>query len=122
MAEKTDLLLASDDYLEHFDSRGYLNSRYGGDCKDWTGFRAVQPFYLQCYYEFYQEFHESWDPTTARLLEVGGGPIIYSLISAAPHVKEIVFGEFLETNRREVALWKEGNPAAFNWTPYFRLT
>ena len=120
MAEKADLLLASDDYLKHFDSRGYLQSRYGGECKDWTGYRAVQPFYLQCYHEFYRDFHRCWDPKTARLLEVGGGPIIYSRISAAPHVKEIVFGEFLEGNRHEVTLWKNRDPSAFNWTPYFK--
>ena len=42
------------------------------------------------------------------LLEFGGGPSLYALISAAKHVDKIVFAEYAENNRREVEMWVEG--------------
>ena len=41
------------------------------------------------------------------LLEFGGGPAIFSLISAAKYVDSITFSEYAETNRKEVELWKD---------------
>ena len=82
--------------------------------------RGVQPFYLKVIHDFYSDYHHNWKPETARLLEFGGGPCIYPLISAAPHVSEIVFAEYAEEGRKEVELWKNNDPAAHDWTPYFR--
>ena len=82
--------------------------------------RGVQPFFLESIHDFYRDYHRNWDPDTARLLEFGGGPSIYPLISAAPYVSEIVFAEYAEEGRREIELWKNDDPTAHDWTPYFR--
>ncbi len=65
----------------------------------------MQPFYLKCYHHFYQTFHSSWDPTKARLLELGGGTVIYPLVSAAPYFANITFVDFSELNLEQVKLW-----------------
>ena len=66
-----------DDYSK-FDAATYLRTRYSNP-ED-----GRSKFYLDCFHEFYQQYHTQWDHTKARLLEFGGGPVIVPLISAAP--------------------------------------
>ena len=54
------------------------------------------------------------------MLEFGGGPTIYQLISAAPKVRAIHFADYLENNLNEVKLWKDKSPLAFNWNKFFK--
>jgi hypothetical protein len=49
------------------------------------------------------------------LLEFGGGPTLYQLMSAAEKVKEIHFSDYLKSNREEVRKWKHRESDAFNW-------
>lgn len=56
----------------------------------------------------------------AKMLEFGGGPTIYPLISAAPKVKEIYFSDYLDANLEEVKLWKTCSDNAFNWRNFIR--
>jgi len=56
----------------------------------------------------------------STLLEFGGGPTIYSLISAAAQVNEIHFCDYLKANRDEIKLWKRNSDTAFNWDIYFQ--
>ena len=56
-----------------------------------------------------------------RVLHFGGGPAIYDLISAAPYAEKIIFAEYSEENRKEVAAWRERSPDAHDWSPYFRF-
>ena len=56
-----------------------------------------------------------------RVLHFGGGPAIYDLISAAPYAEEIIFAEYSQENRKEVAAWRERSPDAYDWSPYFRF-
>lgn len=67
-------------------------------------------------------FHRAYEhtPSDSRLLEFGGGPTIYQLISAAMRIKEIVFADYLAVNRREVKLWIDQNKTALNWDTYLR--
>lgn len=58
-------------------------------------------------------------PQDAVMLEFGGGPTIYSLITAAGRVREIHFSDYLDPNLREVQSWREKSRGAFNWGPYF---
>ena len=102
-----------DDY-SRFDAAGYLRSRYPNP-ED-----ARSKFNLHCFHEFYQQYHTQWNHSEARVLELGGGPVIVPLISAAPFVSEIVFSEYAEDNRAQVQLWKDNNPTAHDWMPYFR--
>ena len=99
-----------------FDSSFYLKRRFL-DPEDKE--RGVQPFYLQSIHDFYQKFHNQWNPSTARLLEYGGGPVIYPLISASPFVSEITFSDYADANIKQVVMWKDKQPSAHNWTPYF---
>ena len=104
---------AGDDYSS-FDAVSFLRTRYSNPEEE------RNQFYLRCFHEFYQKHHTQWDVTRSRLLEFGGGPNIIPLISAAPFVSEIVFSEYAESNRKEVQLWKDDSPNAYNWTPYFK--
>ena len=49
------------------------------------------------------------------LLEFGGGPTLYQLISAATKVKEIHFSDYLLSNLTEVKKWVNHDSNAFNW-------
>lgn len=98
---------------------------------------AIQPYsefnprkYIQEYYstlgtenkfllEFYHESYKQVSPD-ATLLEFGGGPTIYQLLSAGLKVKEIVFAEHLQQNRQEVAKWIRGDPDAIDWNDFIQ--
>ncbi|CAF4221398.1 unnamed protein product [Rotaria sordida] len=51
----------------------------------------------------------------STLLEFGGGPTLYQLMSAAAKVKEIHFADYLEVNLVEVRKWVSRSGDAFNW-------
>lgn len=57
-------------------------------------------------------------PEGMLMLEFGGGPTIYQLISAAKKVKEIYFSDYLESNLQVVRKWKNGIEGPFSWDPY----
>ena len=102
-----------DDY-SRFDAAAYLRTRYSNP-ED-----GRSQFYLDCFHEFYQQYHTQWDRTKARMLEFGGGPVIVPLISAAPFVSGIMFSDHAESGRKEVQLWKDNDPNAHDWMPYIR--
>ncbi len=54
------------------------------------------------------------------LLDFGGGPAIYPLISAVTRVDEIHFSDYLEANLEEVRRWIAGEPMAFDWDAFIR--
>ena len=110
------------DYQTYFDPKAYLAQRFStknGEIED-RDYQAVHPFFMECHHGFYSKYHQNWDNQTARVLEYGGGPVVYYLSCAAPYVREIVFAEYLESCRAEVQLWREKDPASHDWTPYFR--
>lgn len=83
--------------------------------------RGVQPFYLKSHHSFYQRFSSTWNASTAKFLEYGGGPVIYTLISAAPFVEEITFSDYQQSNIDAVIEWKKGSSESHhNWIPYFK--
>ncbi len=60
--------------------------------------------------QFLEGFHslyEKYGGVSMTLLEFGGGPAVFSLISAAKHVESITFAEYAESNRDEIVKWKE---------------
>ena len=109
-----DLLRFGEDYIDHFDPRAYLNNYYKGEGDK---VEVEYEFPLKCYHEF-------WSTKIAkknlRVLEFGGGPCIYDLISAAPYAEEIIFAEYSENNRQEVAKWLQKSPDSHDWLPYFK--
>ncbi|XP_065908792.1 phenylethanolamine N-methyltransferase-like [Dysidea avara] len=72
------------------------------------------------YLNFYQTYHKDWEKSTAVLLEVGGGPCIYPLINAAPYVSEIYHSDYVKAFWDEVLMWKNNDPNAYDWSPYFK--
>ena len=102
---------------QNFASKVYLKRRFM-DPTDKE--RGVQPFYLESFHKFYSgKFPAEWDASAARLLEFGGGPTIYPLISAAPHVAEVVFSDYAQSGLDEVSQWQRKDPLAHDWSPYF---
>lgn len=73
-------------------------------------------FLLNFYHSVYKNMKRG-----VKILEFGGGPTIYQLLSASEKAAEIVFADYLECNRREVALWLNGDPKAINWDNYIEF-
>ena len=67
-----------------------------------------------------QKYKNHWDDSSAKLVEVGGGPNIMPLISIAPYVSKIVFSEYAAECRKAVQLWKTGSPEAYDWSPFMQ--
>ncbi|KAI8515224.1 hypothetical protein Bbelb_078150 [Branchiostoma belcheri] len=55
-----------------------------------------------------------------RMLDVGTGPAIHNLISAARHFPNITCAEFCQENREEVERWIHGEEDAFDWDPFIK--
>ena len=105
-------LRVGEDYHNKFDPKAYLNYFNG------TGDQVeASEFSLRCLHEFWWKMAKR----NARVLDFGGGPAIYDLISAAPYAEEIIFAEYSEENRKEVASWRERSPGAYDWSPFFRF-
>ncbi len=68
---------------------------------------------------FHAEVHSRLPPSH-WMLEFGGGPTIYQLISAAPHTDEIHFADYLPANLRTVAAWCARESDAIDWFPFIR--
>ena len=106
-------------YLDEFDPKAYLNlyyaSSHGNPIEKGTmDFQGTQ------LYKFYTKYSFKWNNETARLLEFGGGPVILSLIGAVQYVSEIVFAAYLESERKEVELWRYGKEGAHDWSSHFK--
>lgn len=82
--------------------------------------RGLQPFRMRCFYEFYKRFCSSWDASSAQLLEYGGGPVIYPLISASPYVAGITFSDYQQASLDAVSMWKNQAEGGHDWNPYFK--
>jgi len=110
-------VLSGKSYLNEFDCKVYLSFYYdtNEDSNEDGGFS----FHKQQLYNFYTKYNSKWNNKTARLLEFGGGPVITSLISAAPYVDQITFAAYAESERREIELWKHGKEGAHDWSSHF---
>ncbi|CAH1254998.1 INMT [Branchiostoma lanceolatum] len=55
-----------------------------------------------------------------RLLDLGTGPSIMSLLSASKYFPEITCSDSSQVNRDELQKWLDGDPDVFDWTPYLQ--
>lgn len=55
-----------------------------------------------------------------KILEFGGGPTVYQLISGANKAEFIHFADYLEENLKEIKLWKQNSSTAFNWSEFVK--
>ncbi len=91
-----------------FDPAAYLNEYYA-DVRAEN--RALLRFLLEAYRDL---------PPGGVMLDFGGGPTVYPLISAVPYVEEIHFSDLLEANLNEVRRWLALDPKAFDWRDFVR--
>ena len=99
------------DTFAPFDPRAYLREYYthlGNEN------RALLHFLDEAYARIFTEM------SAARMLEFGGGPTIYQLISAAKYAISIDFSEYLDANLNEVQLWLRDAHGQFFWDSFIR--
>lgn len=101
----------SDDAFEPFNPRAYLQEYYS--CLG-TENRALLQFLHEAYASIFRERQ------AARMLEFGGGPTLYQLISAAKYPVSIDFSDYLDENLREIQKWLHNQPGAFCWDNYLQ--
>ena len=106
-------------YYEEFNSKEYLNSFFGS-LEGNPHLKGRFTWRWEQTYKFFTRYSCKWDNKIARLLEFGGGPAIAPLISVAPYVDQITFSAYLESERKEVELWKHGREGAHNWSSHFK--
>ena len=94
--------------FENFDPQGYISdhcSTPNGENTDLLRFHA--------------EVHSTLPPSD-RMLEFGGGPTIYQLISAARYTQEIHFSDYLPANLNTVEAWRTGERGSTDWSPFIQ--
>ena len=106
------------DCCKEFDTRAYLATRYPANFEENPAKSTVWD--IEWYHMFYESFKGEWDNSNAVLLQLGAGPCIYDLISAAPYVAEVYHTDYFKCCCDEVLLWRDNNPNAYDWSPYFR--
>ena len=102
-------------------SRYYHNSRQY--LEDYYGFTQPQTIENDVAVQFilksFNEFCGTLSSTGLKVLEFGGGPSILPLISLSQYADEIVFTDYDAGCRKEVELWINQSPEAFDWSLYF---
>ena len=101
---------SNQDYVSYgsFDPKAYINEYY-------ASLTDENLFLLEFLHNFYSELSPG-----KSLLEFGGGPVIYQLLSARDVVSEITFADHLVGNRDEIQQWRSGNSGSFQWDDYLR--
>ena len=102
------------DYRTHLSSKQYLQSFYNTLEDDWEWFRLRQR------HDFFARYSSKWDKDRAKYLEFGGGAVVVDLISAEPHVAEIVHAAHIEDERKEIGLWVNKQEDAHDWAFAFK--
>ena len=92
----------SHEFYAAFPAKAYLE-RFKDPKTDPT---KTQMHFLKGFHSFYEEYISSRGDSLS-LLEFGGGPTLFTLISAAKHVESITYAEYAETNRNEIQMWKD---------------
>ena len=95
------------EYHDSFEPKSYLGYRFQSvNERHAEVLRHLHQFYLTV-------------PVGVKVLDVGSGPIIAYVISAATRASEIVLSEYTKKNRDEIQRWIDGSPKAHDWGPYF---
>ena len=57
-----------------------------------------------------------------KVLELGGGPTIYQVISLVKYPVSIDFSDFLDLNLEEIKKWLKNKQGSFNWNEFIKFT
>jgi nicotinamide N-methyltransferase/methyltransferase len=100
---------------KNVDAKSYLNERYREGC----GAFKVNISYVGRYHDLFKKHcQECHSKTKLKILEIGSGATINSAITLAPFSSNIVLSAYAESEAKEVQLWRERSPEAFNWRPF----
>ena len=91
----TDKIFKGEEYRSHFDPKAYLHACYPPEMP----ISRSKP--LQYLYEFYSDHKHSCPSREFSVLDLGCGPVVAYVISAAQFVSEIVLAEYSDRNRQE---------------------
>ena len=105
------------DYRTHFSSKQFLQEYHSACEGDWTW---VRHFRLRQRHNLFQRYSCKWDKDRAKYLEFGGAAVVVDLISAEPHVAEIVHAGYTQDERKELELWINKQEDAHDWTFAFQ--
>jgi hypothetical protein len=95
---------------EEWRARSYLIDHYLDICSENSG---LMQFMVNVFRSI---------PPGGRLLEFGCGPTINATFPVVNHVSEIHQCDYLDANLDEVKRWLMGEPSAFDWSEYVKLT
>ena len=109
----------SDKKYEEFDVKEYLRIQYSKSILDNPDPNDAAINSMLSHIQFCNQFHKQLN-SNARLLDLGGGPCVHCHISYVPYVSEIYHSDYVEACRNEVLLWKNNDPGAHDWYPYFK--
>eukprot|EP00927_Polykrikos_kofoidii_P052355 TRINITY_DN4614_c0_g1_i2.p1 TRINITY_DN4614_c0_g1~~TRINITY_DN4614_c0_g1_i2.p1 ORF type:complete len:782 (+),score=59.00 TRINITY_DN4614_c0_g1_i2:309-2348(+) len=109
--------LGNMDRFEHFDVPRYLSEYYGTEADGQL--KSDNQALLQFFHRAYERIHEAHaKERPLRVLEVGGGPTLYQLLSASRYSDDITFTDLLSSNVQFAQDSCTGKEACFDWTPY----
>ena len=94
-----------------FDPRAYHQDWY-------TKVGQSSKKFLKVLHELYSSYGPS--PSGLKVLDYGCGPVVIYEISAALQASEIVMADYAEQNQRAVQLWVDKDPAALDWSLFFK--
>ena len=97
--------------FEPFEPQAYLNEYYSRLGEE---NRELLHFLDEAYAQMFAELD------MARILEFGGGPTIYQLISAAKYPVSVDFSDYLDANLDEVRTWLQDRPEQFRWDDFIQ--
>ena len=98
--------MSTEDHERFFDSVEYIRRYYGGVSDENRGL-------LEFFHEVY-----ACPEISGAMLELGGGPTLYQLISASGAVRSMVFSDYLPDNRAAVNHWLDGASDAHSWRAF----
>ena len=102
--------LFGEDYEKLFDVQQYLQS--------YTDLSPIRCFPLKDLHDLFTELKTA--PESLSVVDIGTGPCIAYLISAAPYASKIVLAEYTASNRAALSAWLENQKDAYDWMPYFK--
>ncbi|XP_067116837.1 nicotinamide N-methyltransferase [Osmerus mordax] len=98
-------------YQVHFNSRVYIDSFYSNP--DGHPDENDVPFSLWSLSKTFSSGKHSGQ----RLIDIGTGPSIHSLISASEHYEDILVSDYTDSNRQEIKKWLNDEEGCFDWLP-----
>lgn len=60
-------------------------------------------------------------PGGGKMVDIGTGATVHTLITASDKFKDITCAEYTEVNRKELKKWLSGAQDAFDWSLFFKF-